>query len=73
MIYPFGLIVIYIIVGFLEIILGLPFLLGKIKPNWLYGFRLPKTLSDEDICYKTNKYVGRDFIFAGILVIFGSF
>jgi len=48
-------------------------LLCKIKPNWLYGFRLPKTLSDEDICYKTNKYVGRDFIFAGILVIFGSF
>jgi len=62
----------FILVGILEIILGIPLLLEKIKPNWLYGFRLPYTLSSDEIWYKSNKYVGRDFIVAGFIVILGS-
>ena len=61
-----------ILVGMLEIIMGLPLLLGKVKPNWIYGFRLPKTLSDDETWYKSNRYVGRDFVVAGIIVILGS-
>lgn len=72
MIYPFELIMIYIIVGVLEIILGLPLLFEKIIPNWFYGFRLPKTMSNKEIWYKTNRYVGRDFIVAGIIVIIAA-
>ena len=66
------LIIVFILVGMLEIIIGIPLLLEKIKPNWLYGFRLTKILSNDEIWYKSNKYVGRDFIIAGIIVIFSS-
>jgi len=62
----------FILIGILEIILGIPLLLKKVKPNWLYGFRLPKTLSSDEIWYKSNKYVGRDLIVVGIIVILGS-
>jgi uncharacterized membrane protein len=65
-------IILYTLVGILEIILGIPLLLEKIKPNWFYGFRLPKTMSSKDIWYKSNKYVGRDFIITGIIVTLGS-
>lgn len=72
MIYPFELIMIFIIIGALEIIMGLPLMFGKIKPNWFYGFRLPKTMSNKEVWYKTNRYVGRDFIVAGMIVIIGA-
>jgi len=62
----------FISLGIMEIILGLPLFLEKVKPNWLYGFRLPSTLSKEEIWYKSNKYVGRDFVVTGILVVFVS-
>jgi len=62
----------FIAVGMLEIILGLPLLFEKVKPNWLYGFRLPSTLSNEEIWYKSNKYVGRDFVVSGIILTFMS-
>ena len=47
-------------------------MLGKIKPNMLYGFRTKKTLSDQEVWYKLNKYMGKDFVFIGILVLIGS-
>ena len=65
-------ILILISVGALEIIMGIPLLLEKIKPNWLYGFRIPKTLSNEKIWYECNKYMGRDFIVAGTIVVLVS-
>jgi len=70
--FEFILILITIIIGMLEIVMGVPLLLQKIKPNLLFGFRLPKTLSSEEVWYKSNVYVGRDFIIAGIVVVTGS-
>ncbi|MDH7517714.1 MAG: SdpI family protein [Candidatus Thermoplasmatota archaeon] len=61
-------ILLYILVGLLEIIMGIPLLLEKVKPNWFYGFRLPKTLSNNEVWYKSNKYVGRDFVIMGIII-----
>ena len=61
-------ILLYILVGILEIIMGIPLLLKKVKPNRFYGFRLPKTLSNNEIWYKSNKYVGRDFVIMGIII-----
>jgi len=58
--------------GMIEIILGIPLLFEKIKPNKLYGFRVKKTLSDENIWYKSNRYVGRDFIITGIILVMSS-
>ena len=59
----------FIFVRVLEIIMGLLLLLGKIKPNALYGFRTVKTVSNDEIWYKVNKYFGRGFIVAGSIVI----
>ena len=59
-------------VGLMEIILGIPLLYEKIKPNWYYGFRTSKTVNNKEIWYKCNKYVGRDLILAGIVVAIGS-
>ena len=68
----FTLIIIFVLAGFMEVILGMPLLLEKIKPNWFYGFRTPKTMSNKEIWYKSNKYLGRDFIIIGIILIIGS-
>jgi len=59
---------VFIFVGTLEIIMGIPLLLEKIKPNTLYGFRTPKTRSSDEIWYKANKYFGRDFLIVGIII-----
>ena len=63
----------FLFVGILEIIMGIPLYLEKIKPNQLYGFRVKKTLSNKDIWYKSNKYTGKDLIIAGFVVGIGSF
>lgn len=65
-------ILIFIIAGILEIIQAIPLVLEKIKRNRLYGFRTPKTFSSDEIWYKANKYVGKDFVFSGIILVVGS-
>ena len=62
------LITVFTLIGMVEIILGLPLLFNKIKPNWLYGFRLPSTVSNEKIWYKVNHFFGRDMIISGIII-----
>lgn len=65
------LVIIFALIGFIEIILGIPLLLEKIKPNRFYGFRTSKIMSNKDIWYKSNKYLGRNFIIIiiGIILI----
>ena len=65
-------IIIFIFVGALEILMGMPLMYGKIKPNWFYGFRLPKTVSNKEIWYKVNKQTGRDFIISGMIIVIVS-
>ena len=67
----FFVILIFILVGVIEILLGLPLLYEKIKPNRFYGFRLPKTVNNEDIWYNINKYTAKDMIISGIVIIIG--
>ncbi len=66
------LIILFIFVGILEIILGIPLMFEKIKPNWLYGFRLPKTVSNKKIWYLVNKQAGKDFVISGIILTITS-
>lgn len=66
------LIIIFILVGLSEIISGLPLLLEKVKPNWLYGLRFLRTMPTEEIWYKSNKYFGRDIVVSGILLVLAS-
>jgi hypothetical protein len=57
------------LVGLLFILISLPLLYNAIGPNWLYGFRTRKTLSNPDIWYKANKYMAKELTAAGIVII----
>ena len=60
------------LIGLLFIILSLPLIYKKIKPNRWYGFRTEKTLSDERIWYEANRIAGYDLLIAGIAIVVGS-
>ena len=65
-------IIFFVFIGAVFIVLGIPLLLEKVKPNWFYGFRTPTTINKKNLWYNVNKQVGRDFIIAGIIIIIGS-
>jgi len=52
--------------GLLMALVGLPLWLQKVRPNWLYGFRTPRTVSSEALWYASNKVGGRDLALAGL-------
>lgn len=62
----------YIVVWGLCIGLALPLMLRRVKPNYWYGFRTRKTLSDERIWYEANAYTGRLLLWLGILGILAT-
>ena len=60
-------------VGILFIVLGVPVILKMVQPNHWYGFRTPKTLSNEGIWYKANYVFGWDLVGAGAVIILAGF
>ena len=61
-----SLLIINLIIPVLMISLSLPLIYGKIPPNDWYGFRTPKTLSSDEMWYRTNKIGGKYFIVAAV-------
>jgi uncharacterized membrane protein len=57
-----------IAVALLLVGLSIPLILRRVKPNYLYGFRTPKTLSSERIWYEANAYAGRLTLWLGIIL-----
>lgn len=55
--------------GLVFIGISIPLVLEKIPPNPWYGFRVSKTMSNKEIWYKANKYMGKDFILLGSIMI----
>ena len=55
--------------GLVLIGLGVPLLRGRVPPNFWYGCRTEKTLSDEKVWYAVNRVTGRDLIVAGAAVV----
>jgi len=55
--------------GILYIGLAIPLAAGKVAPNGAYGFKVAKTLSDENIWYQANAYFGNMMIWAGVSVV----
>lgn len=55
-------------IGILMIVIAIPMILEKIKPNIFYGFKTKKTLSDEKIWYPANKYAGKVMVGTGIAI-----
>jgi uncharacterized membrane protein len=58
-----------LLVGVLCTALGIPLALGKVKPNSFYGFRIAKTLNDESVWYRVNRFSGKAFIGCGLATI----
>jgi len=48
------------------IVLSIPLLLQKIPPNGVYGFRMSKTMSSDEMWYRANKLGAMYFIGAGL-------
>ena len=61
--------ILFLMVGLLEIGLSIPLILEKVPPNPWYGFRVKKTFSSEEIWYKANRYLGRDLLVAGLILV----
>jgi len=55
----FGFMLLFATGGILQMALTVPMIRRRVKPNALYGFRIPKTLSDEQVWYDANAYAGR--------------
>jgi hypothetical protein len=63
---------IYIIGGLLLILLAIPLVLRKVRPNPLYGFRVQWTLDDPELWYSVNSYSAKWLIFVGLCAILGA-
>jgi hypothetical protein len=50
------------------VILGIPLMLRRVRPNPLYGLRLPATFADEWVWYEANALTGRDLLLHGMLL-----
>jgi len=48
------------------IVLGIPLIARRVPPNYLYGYRISKTLSDEGVWYAANHSTGWDMALAGV-------
>jgi len=55
--------------GFLFLSLSIPLVKEKVPQNSSYGFRTEKTLANEDVWYKANKYMGKELFKAGLVTI----
>jgi uncharacterized membrane protein len=63
------LLIVYVGGGMLLVLISLPLIAGKIKPNYLYGFRVPATLEDPDLWYPANKYAAKGLLIVGLVMI----
>ena len=63
----------FVATGLLLIGLSIPLMLRRVKPNWWYGFRVRKTLSDEQIWYESNAYAGKWLLMLGSIHTVVSF
>ena len=66
------LLLLYVISGLVLVIISIPMILGKIKPNLFYGFRVQATLEDPEIWYAVNRYFSKFLLITGLGVMVGS-
>ncbi len=51
------------------ILISIPLVLRIVPPNWFYGFRTRKTLSDTTIWYEANYLGGKNLIIASVIAL----
>lgn len=66
------LLILYSAGGLILACLSVPLILGKIRPNGLYGFRVKATLENTETWYRVNAYAGRRFLGVGLGTAAGS-
>ncbi len=66
------LLIVFVGLGFMSILISLPLIDEKIKPNLFYGFRVRATLEDPKVWYAANKYFAQRLLLAGIVEIFAA-
>jgi hypothetical protein len=64
--------VLYLIFGALLVVLSVPLLLEKIKPNGWYGFRVQTTLENPKIWYAVNRHSAKRILASGIAIILAA-
>jgi uncharacterized membrane protein len=53
--------------GLLLVGISIPLIQRRIKPNYWYGFRTRRTLSDAALWYDVNTYAGRRLLVSGFI------
>jgi len=64
-----GFMLFFVATGLLLVALSVPLILRRVKPNYFYGFRTPKTMSNERIWYDANAYAGRALSILGSVYV----
>ena len=52
--------------------LSLPMILGKVPPNWLYGFRISKTVNDPQAWYPVNRRMGKWLLATSLIFLLAA-
>ncbi len=63
------LLLLYVFLSLVSILICIPLILGKIKPNPWYGFRVRKTLQDPQTWYLANAFFARRLLAASLVFI----
>lgn len=69
----FLLLLFFVLLGILSILVALPLLEEKVKPNIFYGFRVRATLENPKVWYAANKYFAQRLLLAGGIEIIAAF
>jgi uncharacterized membrane protein len=67
-----GLALLYLAIGMLYVALAIPLIRGIVPRNGWYGFRVPKTLASDDVWFPANRFVGRDLLMCGKILVGGA-
>jgi uncharacterized membrane protein len=65
-------ILLYAGTGLLLILLGIPFIQGRIGPNHWAGLRIPATTEHPEVWYPANRYAGRWLAGLGVINLAAS-
>ncbi len=60
---------VFIGIGLLSVVVGLPMADRRVPPNRWYGVRIRETFADEHIWYEVNEQAGRDMVMLGLVVL----
>ena len=69
----FPLVATFVGIGFLFLLIAIPLIQKRVRPNPIYGFRTKKTLGNERVWYKANEFSGKQFYRSGLTLILAAF